>query len=51
MTGGSAEERSLRALFICPDTVLAAQFTRSTGAVAELDVQGHLDPVSAWPPT
>jgi pilus assembly protein CpaE len=43
MTGGSAEERSLRALLICPDSVLAAQFTRSTSTVAELDVQSHLD--------
>lgn len=42
MTGGSAEERSLRALLICPDTVLATQFTRGTGAVSELEVKTHL---------
>lgn len=32
----------MRALLICPDTILATQFTRSTGAVPELDVKAHL---------
>ena len=42
MTGGSAGERSLRALLICPDTILAAQFTSCCGAVPEIDVRSRL---------
>lgn len=39
----------MRALLICPDTVLATQFTRSTGAVPELEVKAHLGEYPSGP--
>ena len=49
MTTGGAAKRSLRGLLICPDSALAGQFTRSIGAIADLDVKAQLDSYPAGP--